>query len=331
MLGIKFSLSLIGIITFLIIFADFFAPYPYDLQNREAPFHPPTRIHFIKDGKLTFPYVNKYELTDPLFKVYRENKNISCRLKFFTRTPYGFKFVSVDEPCKLYILGADKLGRDVLSRLLYGGRYSLGVAIIGTLTTFLIGAIIGGISGYFGGWVDTFIMRLVEVLMSIPAFYLLLSLRAVFPLELSSGQIFLIIVFILSFLGWASLARVVRGMVLSIREKEFVLAAKTYGASTLRILFKHILPNTYFYLIVSATMSIPAFILGEASLSLLGLGIQEPEPSWGNMLSDVRNVNILASYPWLVAPGVAIFLTILAFNILGDSLLKKQRYESQGK
>jgi len=331
MLGVKFSLSLIGIITFLIIFADFFAPYPYDFQNREAPFHPPTRIHFIKDGKLTFPYVNKYELTDPLFKVYRENKNISCRLKFFTRTPYGFKFVSVEEPCKLYILGADKLGRDVLSRLLYGGRYSLGVAIIGTLTTFLIGAIIGGISGYFGGWVDTSIMRLVEVLMSIPAFYLLLSLRAVFPLELSSGQIFLIIVFILSFLGWASLARVVRGMVLSIREKEFVLAAKTYGASTLRILFKHILPNTYFYLIVSATMSIPAFILGEASLSLLGLGIQEPEPSWGNMLSDVRNVNILASYPWLVAPGVAIFLTILAFNILGDNLLKKQRYESQGK
>ncbi len=261
MLGIKFSLSLIGIITFLIIFADFFAPYPYDLQNREAPFHPPTRIHFIKDGKLTFPYVNKYELTDPLFKVYRENKNVSCRLKFFTRTPYGFKFVSVEEPCKLYILGADKLGRDVLSRLLYGGRYSLGVAIIGTLTTFLIGAVIGGISGYFGGWVDTFIMRLVEVLMSIPAFYLLLSLRAVFPLELSSGQIFLIIVFILSFLGWASLARVVRGMVLSIREKEFVLAAKTYGASTLRILFKHILPNTYFYLIVSATMSIPAFTI----------------------------------------------------------------------
>jgi len=331
MFGVKFSLYLIGIITFLIIFADFFAPYPYDFQNREAPFHPPTKIHFIKDGKLTFPYVNKYELTDPLFKVYRENKSVSCRLKFFARTPYGFKFVSVEKPCKLYILGADKLGRDVLSRLLYGGRYSLGVAIIGTLTTFLIGAIIGGISGYFGGWIDTFIMRLVEVLMSIPAFYLLLSLRAVFPLELSSGQIFLIIVFILSFLGWASLARVVRGMVLSIREKEFVLAAKTYGAPTLRILFKHILPNTYFYLIVSATMSIPAFILGEASLSLLGLGIQEPEPSWGNMLSDVRNVNILASYPWLVAPGVAIFLTILAFNILGDNLLKRQRYESQGK
>ncbi|AAC07433.1 ABC transporter permease [Aquifex aeolicus] len=331
MFAVKFSLSLIGLILFLITFADFFAPYPYELQNRNAPYHPPTRIHFFKDGKLTFPYVNKYELVDSLFKVYRENKNISCRLKFFTKTEYGFKFVSVGKPCNLYLLGTDKLGRDVFSRLLYGGRYSLGVALIGTFTTFFIGALVGGISGYFGGKVDTLIMRLVEILMSIPAFYLLLSLRSVFPLELSSGEVFLIIVFILSFLGWAGLARVVRGMVLSIREKEFVLAAKTYGASSLRIIFKHILPNTYFYLIVSATMSIPAFILGEASLSLLGLGIQEPVPSWGNMLSEVRNVSVLTFYPWLASPGVAIFLTILAFNLLGDALLRKQRHESQGK
>ncbi len=331
MFGIKFSLSLIGLILFFVAFADFFAPYPYDLQNREAPFHPPTRIHIFEDGKLSFPFVYKYELVDPIFKVYKENKKIACRLKFFTKTEFGFKFVSVEKPCKLYLLGADKLGRDVFSRLLYGGRYSLGVALIGTFTTFVIGAIVGGIAGYFGGRVDTLIMRLVEVLMAIPGFYLLLSLRAVFPLELSSGQIFLIIVFILSFLGWAGLARVVRGIVLSVREKEFVLAAKTYGASSLRIIVKHILPNTYFYLLVSATMAIPAFILGEASLSLLGLGIQEPEPSWGNMLSDVRNITLLSFYPWLLAPGMAIFITILAFNILGDSLLRKQRHESKGK
>jgi peptide/nickel transport system permease protein len=184
--------------------------------------------------------------------------------------------------------------------------------------------IIGGISGYFGGRTDALIMRLVEVLMSIPTFYLLLSLRSVFPLEMTSGQIFLMIVFILSFLGWAGLARVVRGMVLSIREKEYVLAARTYGAGTLRILWNHILPNTYFYLIVSATLSIPAYIVGEAALSLIGLGIQEPEPSWGNMLSEVRSINILSSHPWLLSPGLAIFITILAFNILGDSLVKKR-------
>jgi len=295
--GVKFALTLIVLLFLSAVFADFIAPYPYDLQNRQKPYHPPTRIHIFRDGKLTFPYVNLYRLKDPLFKVYEEDRSVSCRLRFFTKTEFGFKLLSVDPPCRIYLLGGDKLGRDVFSRLLYGARYSVGVGIIGTAVTFIIGAIVGGISGYFGGRVDTLTMRLVEILMSIPTFYLLLSLRAVFPLEMTSGQIFLMIVFILSFLGWAGLARVVRGMVLSIREKEFVLAAKTYGA---------------------------AYILGEAALSLLGLGIQEPEPSWGNMLSEVRNINVLSSFPWMLSPGVAIFLTILAFNILGDSLLRKR-------
>ncbi len=322
--GVKFSLTLIALLFASALFADFIAPYPYDLQNRQKPYHPPTRIHILKNGKITFPYVNLYVLKDPLFKVYEESRSVSCKLRFFTRTDYGFKLIWVDPPCRLYLLGGDKLGRDVFSRLLYGARYSIGVGLIGTLVTFFVGAIVGGISGYFGGRVDTLTMRLVEILMSIPTFYLLLSLRAVFPLEMTSGQIFLMIVFILSLLGWAGLARVVRGMVLSIREKEFVLAAKTYGAGTLRILRKHVLPNTYYYLIVSATLSIPAYILGEAALSLLGLGIQEPEPSWGNMLSEVRNINVLSSFPWMLSPGVCIFLTILAFNILGDNLLKRK-------
>jgi len=232
--GVKFALTLIVLLFLSAVFADFIAPYPYDLQNRQKPYHPPTRIHIFRDGKLTFPYVNLYRLKDPLFKVYEEDRSVSCRLRFFTKTEFGFKLLSVDPPCRIYLLGGDKLGRDVFSRLLYGARYSVGVGIIGTAVTFIIGAIVGGISGYFGGRVDTLTMRLVEILMSIPTFYLLLSLRAVFPLEMTSGQIFLMIVFILSFLGWAGLARVVRGMVLSIREKEFVLAAKTYGAGTFR-------------------------------------------------------------------------------------------------
>ncbi|MDQ7037816.1 MAG: ABC transporter permease [Aquificota bacterium] len=322
--GVRFSLTVIAVLVILTVFADFFAPYPYDLQNRKAPYHPPTRIHIFKDGKLTFPYIHPYVLKDPLFKVYEEDRSISCRLRFFTKTEYGFRFIGVEKPCRLYLLGGDKLGRDVLSRIIYGARYSLGVAVIGILVTFFIGAVVGGISGYFGGKTDAVIMRMVEVLMSIPTFYLLLSLRAVFPLEMTSGQIFLMIVFILSLLGWAGLARVVRGMVLSIREREFVLAAKTYGAGTFRILRKHVLPNTYYYLIVSATLSVPAYILGEAALSLLGLGIQEPEPSWGNMLSEVRNINVLSSFPWLLSPGMAIFVTVLAFNILGDNLLKRR-------
>jgi ABC-type dipeptide/oligopeptide/nickel transport systems, permease components len=173
-------------------------------------------------------------------------------------------------------------------------------------------------------------MRLVEILLSIPTFYLMLSLRSVFPLNMGSFELFLAIVFILSFVGWAGLARVVRGMVLSLREKEFVYAARTYGAGTFRILFKHILPNTYYYLIVSATLSFPGFILGESALSLLGLGVSEPVPSWGNMLSEARNIPLISAYPWLLTPGVALFLVVFAFNLLGDQLLRKSNERFKG-
>ncbi|RME13501.1 MAG: ABC transporter permease, partial [Aquificota bacterium] len=290
---LTFPLTIIGFFLFLALFADILAPYPYSLQNRKAPFHPPTRIHIFKDGELTFPYVHPYRMRDPLFKVYEEDRNVACRLRLFRKTEHGYRLLSVEEPCHLYLLGTDKLGRDILSRLIYGSRVSLTIGLVGVSITFLLGSLIGGISGYFGGRIDTAIMRLVEVLLAIPTFYLMLSLRSVFPLTMESFQVFLMVIFILSFLGWAGLARVVRGMVLSIREKEFVQSARSYGAGTLRILRVHILPNTYYYLIVSATLSFPGYILAEASLSFLGLGIQEPFPSWGNMLSDARNVNLV--------------------------------------
>ncbi len=324
---LSFPLTIIGFFIFCALLADFLAPYPYALQNRTAPFHPPTRIHVFKEGSITFPYVHPYRLKDPLFKVYEEDRHAYCKLRLFSRTPYGFKFLSVEEPCRLYLLGTDKLGRDIFSRLLYGARVSLLVGFVGISITFLLGSLIGGLSGYFGGRVDAVLMRLVEVLLAIPTFYLMLSLRSVFPLTMESFQVFLMVVFILSFIGWAGLARVVRGMVLSIREKEFVQSAKTYGAGTLRILRVHILPNTYYYLIVSATLSFPGYILAEASLSFLGLGIQEPYPSWGNMLSDARNVNLVMAHPWILAPGIAIFLLVIAFNLLGDELLKGERHE----
>ncbi|MEJ7554254.1 MAG: ABC transporter permease [Aquificaceae bacterium] len=322
---LTFPLTIIGFFLFLAVFADFIAPYPYYLQNRTAPFHPPTRIHLFKDGSPTFPYVHPYRMTDPLFKVYEEDKSVSCRLRFFRKTEYGYKLLSVEEPCGIYLLGTDKLGRDIFSRLVYGSRVSLTIGLVGVSITFLLGSLIGGISGYFGGKVDTLIMRLVEVLLAIPTFYLMLSLRSVFPLTMESFHVFLMVIFILSFLGWAGLARVVRGMVLSIREKEFVQSAKTYGAGTLRILRVHILPNAYYYLIVSATLSFPGYILAEASLSFLGLGIQEPFPSWGNMLSDARNVNLVVAHPWILSPGIALFLLVIAFNLLGDNLLRSDK------
>jgi len=272
-------------------------------------------------------YVHPYRLVNPIFKTYEEDKTKLCKVKFFTETPYGFKLFYTPPRCGIYLLGTDRLGRDIFSRLLYGARISLSIGLIGVSITFLLGILFGGLAGYYGGWVDNAIMRLTEVLMSIPAFYLMLALRAIFPLDMSSVEVFFLIVFILSFIGWAGLARVIRGLVLSLREREYVLAAKTYGASPLRILFKHILPNTYFYLIVTATSAIPSYILGEAALSLLGLGIQEPYPSWGNMLSDARSLTVITFFPWILAPGVAIFLVVFAFNMLGDALLSERKGE----
>jgi len=294
MRGLIFPLTIIGLFVFFALFAELVAPYPYALQNRQAPFHPPTKIHLFKEGKPTFPYVHPYKMVDPLFKVYEEDKSVSCRLRFMHKGEYGYKLLST-------------------------------VGLVGVVITFFLGSLIGGIAGYFGGRVDALIMRIVEVLLAIPTFYLMLSLRSVFPLTMESFYVFIMVIFILSFLGWAGLARVVRGMVLSIREKEFVQSAKTYGAGTLRILRVHILPNAYYYLIVSATLSFPGYILAEASLSFLGLGIQEPYPSWGNMLSDARNVNLISAHPWILSPGVALFLVVLSFNLLGDNLLKGEK------
>ncbi len=318
------------ILYFLAIFADFIAPYPYDIQHRDTPYHPPTQIHFFDEkGNFHFrPFVYKYELVDPVFKIYRVNKSVRYPIYFFVKGDkhYLLGLIPTDvhlfgvKNGKIFILGADNLGRDIFSRLLYGGRVSLSIGLVGVLVSFTIGAIIGGISGYFGGKIDNVLMRISEIIMSFPGFYLMLALRAVFPITLSSVQVYFLIVVILSFIGWAGLARVIRGMVLSIREQDFVIAAKSYGASSIRIILRHILPNTFSYLLIAATLSIPGYILGESALSLLGLGIQEPYASWGNMLSAARSVSAIASYPWILSPGIAIFVTILAFNLIGDAL-----------
>ncbi|WP_456400141.1 ABC transporter permease [Persephonella sp.] len=325
------SLYILGILYFLAIFADFIAPYPYDIQHRDTPYHPPTQIHFFdKDGNFHLrPFVYGYKLVDPVFKKYKIDYSKKYHLKFFTdgHKHYLLGFIpttkhlfGVEEGGKIFLLGADHLGRDIFSRLLYGGRVSLSIGLVGVLLSFTIGAVIGGISGYFGGKIDNILMRLSEIVMSFPGFYLMLALRAVFPITLSSVQVYFLIVVILSFIGWAGLARVIRGMVLSIREQEFVIAAKAYGASSLRIIIRHIIPNTFSYLLIAATLSIPGYILGESALSLLGLGIQEPYASWGNMLSAARSISAISSYPWILAPGIAIFITILSFNLLGDAL-----------
>lgn len=316
------------------IFADFLSPYPYDMAVKEKSYHPPVRVHFLdKKGKFhLLPFVYNYQLKiDPLTrkKVYLPDTSKIYPVKFFFRGkphrilglfPTRLRLFGVDPPAHIFLLGSDVYGRDIFSRLLYGSRVSLSIGLVGVLITFSLGLLVGGVAGYFGGVVDSLVMRICELIMMLPGFYLLLALRAAFPPGLSSIQVYFLIVLILSFIGWAGLARVIRGIVLSISQQEFVLAAKALGVSTPRLIFKHILPNTFSYSIVAATLAIPSYILGESALSLLGLGIQEPQASWGNMLSEAMNIGSLTAHPWILVPGAFIFLAVLSFNFLGDGL-----------
>ena len=333
----KSQLGLVGgallvVLYALALVAPFVAPYPQEEMDRGRFFHPPQPLHWLDArGRLHLvPFVHPATLVDAGNLAYREDRSVVQPLRLFARgAPYrlfGFlpadrHLFGVDPPGRVYLLGADSFGRDVLSRLLYGAQISLTVGLVGIAISFTIGLLLGGISGYFGGWVDAVIMRGTELLLTIPGLYLIVALRTMFPSNLPSQQVYLGIVAILAFIGWAGLARVIRGIVLSIRGREFVTAAEALGMSRLRIIARHILPNTLSFVIVAATIAVPGYILGEVFLSFLGVGVQEPSASWGNMLNQARSLRVLSSFPWMLfAPGVAIFVTVMAFNFFGDGL-----------
>jgi peptide/nickel transport system permease protein len=229
-----------------------------------------------------------------------------------------FTTEAADEP--YFVMGSDGLGRDLFSRIVYGSRVSMCVGLIGVAITFSLGIVVGAFSGYVGGLTDNLIMRWSEIEMSLPSFYFLLALAAVIPSGVSPVMTFFTIVAIMSFISWAGFARIIRGMAASVRSRPYVEAARALGASRTRVIFLHVIPSVIGYAIVAATLSIPGFILGESALSLLGLGIQEPSASWGNLLAQAQDVQNLARYPWILIPGVFIFLTVMSFNFLGDHL-----------
>ena len=314
------------------IVAGFLAPYGYDNSRHDLPFYPPMigRIHIFDDqGNLSRPFVYHLVPVDPQLATYRDDTSRKYPIRMFSRgdtyqilwlISSNIHLFGVDEPGHVFLFGSDKLGRDIYSRILYGAQVSLSIGIIGILISTIIGMIVGGIAGYFGGVTDFALMRTVEVLLALPSLYFILILRQLFGSAMSSTQIYLIIVVILAFIGWATEARVIRGMVMSLKEKEYVIAARAMGFSNSRIIVRHILPNTLSFVIVTATLSVPFFILGEVALSFLGVGIQEPEASWGNMLVAAQNNRQLIDFPWVLIPGVFIFLAVMAWNFLGDGL-----------
>jgi peptide/nickel transport system permease protein len=317
----------------LALLAPFVAPYSEEEMDRRRYFHPPHDIHWIDaEGRFHLrPFVRQTRLANPSAFTYEEVPGADRPIRFFVRgaeysllgglVRSNLHLFGVEDGDRIYLLGTDSFGRDEFSRLLYGGQVSLTVGLVGILISFSLGLLLGGISGYFGGFTDSAIMRTTELLLSIPSLYLIIALRAVFPIDLPSQQVYLGIVAILAFIGWAGLARVIRGLVLSIRRNEYVTAAEALGVSRFRIITRHILPNTWSFVIVAATISVPGYILGEVVLSFLGVGVQEPASSWGNMLNQARSIRALTSFPWLLyVPGLAIFLTVMAFNFLGDGL-----------
>ncbi len=327
------SLVVLVILYSMIFFADFLAPYTKDFSDRKSAYSPPSTIYTIDEkGHFSRPYTYNYirEFDSNNFKfTYRPDRSKKYYVKFFAKgEPYKFlglipsnrHFFCVDSGGKIFLLGTDINGRDNFSRLLFGGRISLTIGFLALFISFPIGMIYGGISGYIGGKIDNLMMRFAEGIMSIPSFYLLIILAYILPANMTSSQRFALIVTILAFIGWSGFSRVVRGMVLSIKNQEFVQAAKSVGASKMRIIIKHILPQTLSYVIVAITLSVPSYILSESGLSFIGLGIQQPDASWGNMLKEAQSFINIVQRPWLLTPGFLIFVAVLAFNVIGDTI-----------
>ena len=318
----------------LAVFAEFFAPYGPFKRYTDYLYAPPTPIHFVDENGVFHPGPFVYKIDSELDlntyqRAYVEDTSEKYYLRFFTKgQPYrllGFietdiHLFGVDGPSVFFPSGTDSLGRDLFSRMLLGARTSLFVGLMGLAVGFALGLFFGGLSGYYGGGIDMLIQRLIEFLQSLPTLPLWIALAALVPPEWTQIQVYFGISLVLATVGWTGLARVVRGKLISLREEDYVLAAKLSGLSELAIITRHLLPGFLSYLIVHLTLAIPQMILGETALSFLGLGIQPPAVSLGTLLQDSQNVQTVTINPWLLLPGGLVVIIVIAFNFLGDGL-----------
>ena len=312
---------------------EFLAPYSLPTRHTDHIYSPPQPVHFFDEqGTFKGPFVYGWDYELDMVRLHRnysENTGKVYEIEFFKRgdpyklfglIPTDIHFIGVEEGGTLFLLGTDRLGRDQLSRMLYGMRISMTIGLVGVLLSFFLGITLGSLAGYYGGWVDNIIQRITEVIRSIPELPLWMALSALLPLTWSPLWVFFGVSTILAFLDWTGLARAVRSKLISLREEDFATAAVYMGAKPRRVVTKHLLPGFFSHLVASASLSVPAMILGETALSFLGLGLRPPVTSWGVLLNEAQNVNIVAIYPWLMAPAIPVICVVLAFNFLGDGL-----------
>ncbi len=312
--------------------SEVIAPYNLDTRDTKHIYAPPQELHLFHEGRLTRPFVYGYSMELDLATMKRTYKEDTSRvqpLRYFCRgddyefwglIEGNFHLVCPAEGGTFFLFGTDRLGRDLLSRLVYGTRISLTVGLLGILVSFVIGITLGGISGYFGGWIDNIIQRFIEMVRSFPELPLWMALSAALPVTWSPILIYFGITIILGLLDWPGLARAVRSKLLALREEDFANAAVLMGASPARVIRRHLLPSFASHLIASVTLSVPSMILGETALSFLGLGLRPPVTSWGVLLNEAQNINVVALYPWLMISVAPVFVVVLAFNFLGDGL-----------
>jgi peptide/nickel transport system permease protein len=335
------SLFIITMLYIVAIFAGFFAPKAKDTYYRNYTSAPPQKIHWFDEGRFA-PFVYAYDQeTDPetYRRTYTVNLEEKVQLGFFVRgdsyqiglqnipidvinqigissSLHFFSTVNPEDP--FYPCGADDVGRDMLSRLIYGSRISLSIGLVSVFLSLVLGILLGGISALVGGWVDQFIQRLIEVIKSVPDIPLWMALSTAVPPRWDPVYVYFGITIVLSLIGWTTMAREVRGKFLSLREEEFIISAQLDGVSGIRLIFRHLIPSFTSHIIAAATLAIPGMILGESALSFIGIGLRDPVVSWGVMLNDALNIAAIAKYPWLMLPGLALVITVLAFNYLGD-------------
>ena len=315
-----------------ILISEVVAPYELHSRNTDYIYAPPQMVRLFHEGQFVGPYVYGFDYhldMTTLQRVYTANTDqvqpirffcLGDEYKFWGLIDGSFHFICPAEDGTMFLLGTDRLGRDVLSRTIYGARISLTVGLFGIVISFLLGVVLGGLSGYYGGWIDSAVQRLIEIIRSFPELPLWMALSASLPVTWSPILVYFGITIILGLFDWTGLARAVRSKLLALREEDFATAAVLMGAKPKRVIFRHLLPSFTSHLIASATLSIPSMILGETALSFLGLGLRPPITSWGVLLNEAQNINVVALYPWLMLPVMPVIIVVLAFNFLGDGL-----------